>query len=142
RISIMGILNKGAGILAPLIFAAVVLKSTDNALFEQIPLMAEAERNAALDALIQRVILPYTVVGFVLIGLGLMGRYSPLPEIDTGHADEALAQSNSIKTRFFHLPRRILGAVAIFVHVGIQVIAIDTVLGSAPSMDIHLVGAK
>src|SRR5690554_5499846 len=98
RISIMGILNKGAGILAPLIFAAVVLKSTDNALFEQIPLMAESQRNTALDELIQRVILPYTVVGFVLIGLGLMVRYSPLPEIDTEHEDETLAQSNSTKT--------------------------------------------
>src|SRR5690606_4080496 len=71
RISIMGILNKGAGILAPLIFAAVVLKSTDSALFEQIPLMGEAEREAVLDELIRRVILPYTVVGLVLIGLGL-----------------------------------------------------------------------
>jgi FHS family L-fucose permease-like MFS transporter len=142
RISIMGILNKGAGILAPLIFAAVVLKSTDNTLFEQIPLMSELERNAALDELIQRVILPYTVVGFVLIGLGLMVRYSPLPEIDTEHEDETLAQSNSTKTSIFQFPHLILGAVAIFLHVGTQVIAIDTVIGYAASMDISLMDAK
>ncbi|HLT07617.1 MAG TPA: sugar MFS transporter [Cyclobacteriaceae bacterium] len=142
RISIMGILNKGAGILAPLIFAAVVLKSTDSALFEQIPLMGEAEREAVLDELIRRVILPYTVVGLVLIGLGLMVRYSPLPEIDTEHEDEALAQSNSGKTSIFQFPHLILGAVAIFLHVGTQVIAIDTVIGYAASMDISLMEAK
>mgnify|MGYP006375736301 FL=1 len=36
RISIMGICNKGAGILAPLIFAAVILKATDTELFKAI----------------------------------------------------------------------------------------------------------
>src|SRR6476660_699462 len=36
RISIMGICNKGAGIIAPLIFVAVVLKATDTDLFKQL----------------------------------------------------------------------------------------------------------
>src|SRR5687767_14980032 len=39
RFSIMGIFNKGAGILAPIVFASVILKATDNDLFRQIPLM-------------------------------------------------------------------------------------------------------
>src|SRR5690606_23252574 len=51
RISIIGICNKGAGILAPLIFAAVVLKATDVDRFKQIPFMGEAEKNTALDEL-------------------------------------------------------------------------------------------
>jgi MFS transporter, FHS family, L-fucose permease len=58
RISIMGICNKGAGILAPLIFAAVVLKATDSELFRQLPAMGEMERAAALDELVRRVIVP------------------------------------------------------------------------------------
>ena len=101
RISIMGILNKGAGIIAPLIFAAVVLRASDNALFEQIPLMAEAEKNQVLDELIRRVMVPYAVVGLVLVGLGLMVRYSPLPEIDTEHESEETAVSNSGKKSIF-----------------------------------------
>jgi fucose permease len=36
RFSIMGIFNKGAGIIAPLLFAAVVLKATDTDLFKQL----------------------------------------------------------------------------------------------------------
>ena len=46
RISIMGICNKAAGILAPLLFAAVILKSTDSELFKQIPLMNAAEKES------------------------------------------------------------------------------------------------
>ena len=46
RISIMGICNKFAGIIAPLIFAAIILKSSDSVIFEQLNVGAfsEAER--------------------------------------------------------------------------------------------------
>lgn len=142
RISIMGICNKGAGILAPLLFAAVILKATDGDLFKQLPLMDDASREAALDELIRRVILPYTCVGVVLLGLGLMVRYSPLPEIDTEHESADLASANSGKTSIFQFPHLILGAVAIFLHVGTQVIAIDTIIGYAGSMNIQLLEAK
>lgn len=142
RISIMGICNKGAGILAPLLFAAVILKSTDGELFKQIPLMSEAERSIVLDELIRRVILPYSVVGAVLIGLGLMVFYSPLPEINTEEESEEVATSNSDKTSIFQFPHLVLGAIAIFLHVGTQVIAIDTIIGYAGSMHISLMEAK
>ena len=142
RISIMGICNKAAGLLAPLLFAVVVLRPTDSALFKQIPLMQMAERNVALDELIQRVVVPYTCVGLVLIGLGLLVRFSSLPEIDTEKEDSLLAKTNATKTSIFQFPHLLLGAVAIFLHVGTQVIAIDTVIGYAGSMGIDLLEAK
>lgn len=142
RISIMGICNKAAGILAPLIFAAVVLKATDSELFKQLPGMSVAERAAALDELVSRVIVPYLIVGLVLFGLGLFVRYSPLPEIDTDHETGDVAETNAGKTSIFQFPHLILGAIGIFVHVGAQVIAIDTVIGYAGSMDIPLLEAK
>ena len=142
RISIMGICNKGAGILAPLIFAAAVLKVTDSDLFNQLPLMNETDKNAALDELIRRVITPYMIVGFVLYGLGLMVRYSALPEINTEHESEEIALSNASKSSIFQFPHLILGAIAIFIHVGTQVIAIDTIIGYANFMHIDLLEAK
>jgi len=142
RISIMGICNKGAGILAPLIFAAVVLKVTDSNLFSQLPSMGESEKNAALDELIRRVIVPYTCVGTVLFLLGLMIRFSPLPEINTEQESNEVATINSTKKNIFGFPHLILGAVAIFLHVGTQVIAIDTIIGYAGSMKIDLLEAK
>lgn len=142
RISIMGICNKGAGILAPLIFAAVILRVGDTELFNQLSTMGEAEKNAALDELIRRVIVPYSIVGVVLLGLGLMVRFSPLPEIDTEHESSDVAIANSGKTSIFQFPHLILGAFAIFVHVGTQVIAIDTIIGYANYMHIDLMEAK
>ena len=142
RISIMGICNKGAGILAPLIFAAVILKATDTDLFRNLQTMDPASKEAALNELIRRVILPYTFIGIVLLGLGFMLRFSPLPEINTEMESPELALVNAGKKNIFDFPHLILGALAIFLHVGTQVIAIDTIIGYANSMHITLMEAK
>lgn len=142
RISIMGICNKGAGILAPLVFAAVILKATDTALFKELGSMDEIQKNIALNELIRRVIVPYTCVSVILLTLALLLRYSPLPEINTEREDPGLAFANSGKVSIFQFPHLILGAVAIFLHVGTQVVAIDTIIGYADSMQIHLPEAK
>ena len=142
RISIMGICNKGAGIIAPLIFAAVVLKATDTALFKELSTMNEVARDAALDEIIRRVIIPYSCAGTVLFVLGLIVRNSSLPEIDTEHESPEVATANMDKKSIFQFPHLMLGALAIFLHVGTQVIAIDTVIGYANSMHISLLEAK
>jgi FHS family L-fucose permease-like MFS transporter len=142
RISIMGIFNKGAGILAPLIFAAVILKATDTNLFAQLSQMSAGDKANALDELVRRVIIPYTCVGIVLFALGLLVRYSPLPEINTENESGELAAANLEKKSIVAFPHLILGAIAIFLHVGTQVIAIDTIIGYANSMGIPLMEAK
>jgi len=142
RISVMGICNKGAGILAPLIFAAVILKATDTNLFKELNMMDAAAKNIALDELIRRVIVPYTCVGAVLFCLGLMVRYSPLPEINTEHESVEIATANASKKNILQFPHLVLGALAIFLHVGTQVIAIDTIIGYANSMQVNLMEAK
>jgi FHS family L-fucose permease-like MFS transporter len=142
RISIMGICNKGAGIIAPLVFAAVVLKATDTDLFAQLPLMNTFQKSQALDELVRRVIFPYAIVGTVLFILGLLVRLSPLPEIDTDKESTELAAANADKQSIIDFPHLILGAFAIFLHVGTQVISIDTIIGYANSMDMTLLEAK
>ena len=142
RFSIMGICNKFAGILAPLLFAAAVLKPSDRELFEQVKLMGALERAALLDELIRRVIYPYAAVGIILLVLGFLVRFSVLPEINTEEEDKTTAALNKEKTNIFQFPHLILGALAIFVHVGSQVIAVDTIIGYAHSMNISLLEAK
>ncbi|GAA4786474.1 sugar MFS transporter [Olivibacter ginsenosidimutans] len=143
RISIMGICNKFAGILAPLLFAAAVLKPTDQTLFDSLASLSDTARATALDALIRRVILPYSLVGTFLLLFGLGIRYSPLPELDTDQQDtSANAAEHDKKQHIFHFPHLILGAVAIFLHVGTQVIAVDTVINYATSFGIQLLEAK
>jgi MFS transporter, FHS family, L-fucose permease len=77
-----------------------------------------------------------------MLGCAIFIRFSPLPEINTEHESPALAETNSSKTNIFHFPHLILGAVGIFVHVGAQVVAIDTVISYANSMDVQLLEAK
>jgi glucose/galactose transporter len=142
RISMMGICNKAAGILSPLIFAAVILRPTDTDLFAQLSTMGTAERGAALDELVRRVILPYAVLGTFLFVLGYLIYRSPLPEINTEGENPELATANAGKTSIFQFPHLVLGAVAIFMHVGAQIIAIDTIISYAGSMGISLLEAK
>ncbi len=142
RMSIMGVCNKFAGIVSPLAFAAFVLKNTDKELFAALPAMSEVARSLVLDELIRRVILPYSCLSVLLIGVGLFIRYSVLPEINTENESEELAAAHAGKKNVFQFPYLVLGAVALFLHVGTQVIAIDTIIGYATSMGMDLISAK
>ncbi|MGV8134525.1 MAG: MFS transporter [Mangrovibacterium sp.] len=90
RISIMGICNKFAGIVSPLVFAAVIFKIGDNQVMNAINegTLNGAEKAAALHELLKRVITPYTVLGVLLFLVGLLIYFSPLPEINTSEANK------------------------------------------------------
>lgn len=142
RISIMGVCNKLAGILAPLLFAYAILRPTDNEMFKQIPQMLPDERDLVLHELLKRVMVPYTIVAGVLFLLGLFVKRSPLPEIDTEHESGEVLAANSDKKSVFQFPQLILGAIALFLHLTAQILSIDTVINYAESMGKTLVEAK
>lgn len=146
RISIMGICNKFAGIISPLIFAALILKADDSELFSLIEsgTLDAITKSAMLDELIQRVIVPYAILGGLLVLAGIGIRYSILPEINTDEQNATDEKENwhNSKKSIFDFPYLILGALAIFFHVGTQVIAIDTIINYANSMGIDLLEAK
>jgi glucose/galactose transporter len=142
RMSIMGICNKGAGILAPILLTAAILKPTDSALFSQLATMTEVDKGVALDELIRRVIVPYACLGSFLLAFGVMIRFSPLPEINTEHESPEVASANAGKTSILQFPHLILGAVAMFLHVGTQVVGINTIINYAKSLDIGILEAK
>lgn len=142
RFSIMGVFNKGAGILAPIVFAHVILKATDNELFLNLSSMSDAQRSAALDELVRRVMIPYACLGTLLLGCALFIRYSPLPEVSAEEVSTTAADAQPAKKNIFQFPHLVLGAVAIFLHVGTQVISIDTIISYAGSMSIPLLEAK
>lgn len=144
RMSIMGVCNKTAGIIAPLILAALILKPGDSELFAQIESGAfdAATQSAVLDGLIRRVIVPYSVLGVLLLLVGIGIRYSVLPEINTDEQNAASTENTSGRRSLFDYPYLWLGALAIFCQVGAQVVAIDTIINYAGSMGIGVVEAK
>ena len=148
RMSIMGICNKFAGIVAPLIFAAVILRAADSEMFALIDsgTLTETAKNAMLDELIRRVIVPYAVLGVFLLLMGIGIRYSVLPEIDFDKDDDTAPKTSGanhmVRKRLIDFPYLILGAFAIFLHVGTQVIAIDTIINYADTMGMDLIEAK
>lgn len=148
RMSIMGIFNKFAGIVAPLIFAAVVFRATDNADFASLEsgTLSIVEKDFILNSLIRRVILPYSILAVFLLVIGIVIRYSVLPEIEP-QGDDETAEPDAVavpahRKSLLDYPYLIFGAVAIFLHVGTQVVAIDTIINYAGSMGINLIEAK
>lgn len=143
RISIMGVCNKFAGIVSPLIFAAVVLGKSQHTLqLLESGLLAGEAKEAALNELLQGVILPYSVLSLLLLGIGVFIYKSVLPDINPEDGNKEVITSGCEKTSVFQFPYLILGVVALFLHVGTQVVAIDTIISYAGSMGVGLLDAK
>jgi FHS family L-fucose permease-like MFS transporter len=141
RISIMGICNKLAGAIAPLILAYFILHDGD-AFVASLKTMDATAKAIALDGLAQRVITPYLVMSLILVLLGLMIRFSPLPEVELEPEDDIDDQSFSSKKSIFEFPQLILGAMALFFYVGAEVIAGDTIIRYGISCGIEIATAK
>jgi len=142
RISIMGIANKFAGVIAPIILASIVLKDS-HILEEKLAQAADAASRALLlDEMARDVIMPYIVMAVILVLLGLILRYVHLPEVDTEAEDEAVGEANLKKTSVWQFPHMILGVVALFFYVGVEVIAGDTIIRYGQSLGIPMDSAK
>jgi FHS family L-fucose permease-like MFS transporter len=141
RISIMGIFNKVAGAIAPIILGTITLKDADQ-LKIRLLTMSPAEKEAALTELAHKVILPYTVIIIVLLILAVAIYYSTLPEIDTNKEDVTEGALSTNKTSIFQFPHLLLGVVTLFLYVGAEVLAGDSVINYASSIGVPLSTAK
>lgn len=142
RISVMGICNKGAGALAPLIMGAFLLKDSD-ALIERLKTMDVAQKAIELDNLASRVIVPYMIIAAVLIGLAVFIYFSGLPEVKA-EGEEVAENStahNDGKT-IFSFPYLWLGFVTLFLYVGVEVMAGDIIQVYGKAIGISLDIAK
>jgi MFS transporter, FHS family, L-fucose permease len=128
RISIMGICNKTAGILSPIILSLFVLKGI-NKLEEKVNAApTEEAKEVILNDFASKVYVPYLIMAVVLLALALWILRSPLPEIKGSEANvapEGAPQKN--KTSIFQFPHLWLGAFCIFVYVGVEVMAGDAI---------------
>ncbi len=141
RISILGICNKLAGAIAPVILAYYILNDGD-AFVENLKSLGEAARVAELDSLAGRVIGPYLVMTIILFLLGIGIRYSPLPEIEVENEDERKNNELSGRKSIFAFPHLLMGVITLFFYVGAEVIAGDTIIRYGISIGIEIAKAK
>lgn len=126
RISIMGICNKVAGMLSPLILGALVLKNAGK-LTEQIAAATSAaEKESLLNELSARVITPYIIMAIILFLLSIMIKRSSLPEIENAKDDIASIDAAK-KTSILQFPHLLLGVLCLFLYVGVEVMAGDAI---------------
>ena len=123
RISIMGLLNKGAGVVAPLLFTALVLADISQFSVENIESLSPADKLVRLDELSRRLIEPYLAMAGLLVLLAAYIKLSPLPDPEFAGEDTASAAPLSVLRH----PRLVLGAVTLFFYVGAEVVAGDTI---------------
>jgi glucose/galactose transporter len=139
RIGIMGICNGIAGVLAPLILGAITLKDVDS-IKKTITTLSGAEKSRILDTLAHRVIGPYCIIILVLVALSLLISLAHLPEIysDGEEADTIGEPAAGKKTSILQFPHLLLGVLALFLYVGVEVIAGDTIINYGASQGIPL----
>ncbi|MBS1771966.1 MAG: sugar MFS transporter [Bacteroidetes bacterium] len=140
RISMMGIANKAAGMLGPAYMAGILLTGID-AIKEKVAAATDAvAKEQLLNELAHRIINPYIILTIVLVVLALLIRISPLPDVND--EEENPDTDKSVHPSLWHHTYLLLGALAIFFYVGVEVIAGDSIISYGTSMGIPIEEAK
>ncbi len=133
RISIMGVCNKLAGAIAPLLLVGAIVKNPNeiDQIKAQLVTMSAIQKNAVLDELSSRLISPYIVISLVLIGLGLLIKLTSLPDIHDQNTTTGAGLKPAENKSLFQHKHLLLGALAIFCGVSVEVLAVDSIINYA-----------
>ncbi|MFH4965682.1 sugar MFS transporter [Gaetbulibacter sp. M235] len=140
RIAIMGIANKTAGALGSLIFGTLLLSGIDE-VKEKLGNVSVEEKGILLDKMADSVFLPYLIMALVLFILGMLIRKAPLPHVEAAEVKES-TDAKTAKTSIFQFPHLWLGVLTLFVYVGAEVIAGDTIIAYGISLGFSAADAK
>ncbi len=117
RVCIMGLLNKFAGVIVPIAFAAVVVSG--------VVADGEALTQAQKDVMANSLILPYIAIASLIFVFALFAKFSPLPDLVFEDSSSSSAKGE-LKEALSH-PHLVLGVVGIALYVAVEVIAADTI---------------
>lgn len=123
RISIMGLFNKGAGIVVPMVFAALILSGITQTSSTALAAMDEVARTALRNDLAARLVTPYIIMAAGLLVFMLIIHFSSLPDLEFDEEH----QSGTTRFGVLQFPQLVLGALSLFAYVGVEVIAGDTI---------------
>ena len=128
RIAFMGICNKVAGILAPLLIGTFVLGGIGD-LDQQVKAADPVTRDQLLNTFAAKIHAPYLLMAAVLTALAIWIARSSLPDIEAASANSAPARTDGTSTQrgLRHFPHLWLGVLCLFVYVGVEVMAGDAI---------------
>ncbi|WP_115512575.1 MULTISPECIES: sugar MFS transporter [Xanthomonas] len=126
RIALMGICNKIAGILAPILIGSLVLHGIGD-LSAQVASADAATKETLLTAFAAKIHAPYLVMSGVLLLLAIGVLFSPLPELKASEANATPGAAGVQKSSIFQFPHLWLGVLCLFVYVGVEVMAGDAI---------------
>jgi FHS family L-fucose permease-like MFS transporter len=124
RIAVMGICNKTAGILAPIVIGTLVLHGIGNFDAQVKAAPTPAARELLLDTFAAKIHAPYLAMAGLLALLGLFVLKSPLPEIRPEAPSNAAPKDDR---GLFAYPHLLLGVFCLFLYVGVEVMAGDAI---------------
>jgi glucose/galactose transporter len=136
----MGIANKVAGSLGSVIFGAILLSGIDE-IKDKLSVVDSTEKASLLDTMADSVVTPYIAMAVVLFILGILIRKAPLPHVEAAPIEENTTGEKA-KSSIFQFPHLWLGVLALFVYVGVEVVAGDTIIAYGISLDIPVEQAK
>lgn len=133
RIAFMGLLNKAAGVLAPIVFTSLVLSGLPDVNQESLNAMPADTRAVLINDMSVSLIQPYIGMAIALGLLALVFMRIALPSIESdddaqsagGNSDVAATPSQS--KQILQFPHLVLGAISLFFYVGVEVVAGDTI---------------
>lgn len=126
RISIMGICNKSAGALAPLIMGTILLSGMDVYSNEKLDKLTPVAKNVLLDQLSNRVIAPYIIIAIAFVVVAVAIYFSSLPDIKN-EAETNPDHVTKDRSSIFAYPYLWFGFITIFLYVGVEVLAGDSI---------------
>ncbi len=121
RIALLGIFNKLAGALAPVVIGTLILNGIGQMQDQVAAAPTTAAREVLLNAFANRIHIPYLAMGAFLAVIAFFVYKSPLPNI----SDDA--NPGTGKSFAAAIPQMFFGFLAIFFYVGVEVMAGDAV---------------
>lgn len=128
RIALMGICNKIAGILAPIVIGTLVLHGVGD-LGAQVDAADAAGKAVLLDAFAAKIHAPYLAMAGILVVVAVAILFSPLPEVTPAEANAGPvpADPGERGRGLAQYPHLWLGVLCLFVYVGVEVLAGDAI---------------
>lgn len=128
RMAIMGICNKMAGVFSPLVLTALIMHGMEKFSESSLAQLTFDQKDILLNELASRIVVPYAAMALLLAIFAILVKFSSLPDEIDIEEDDNETMSGFIRQipHAVKIPHLLLGIITLFVYVGVEVMAGDS----------------